>query len=63
MKILVVTPIAKEVDCFLHSCAEQGIRSETMMLGKLPVTHFPALGVIASPSSRPPLAESTNEQW
>ena len=48
MKILVVTPITKEVNCFLHSCAEQGIRSETMMLGKLPVTHFPALGIIVA---------------
>ena len=48
MKILVVTPIAAEVNCFLQSCAEQGIRSETMVLGKLPVTHFPALGVIVA---------------
>jgi adenosylhomocysteine nucleosidase len=48
MKILVVTPIAEEVNCFLHSCAEQGIRSETIVIGKLPVTHFPALGIIVA---------------
>jgi adenosylhomocysteine nucleosidase len=48
MKILVVTPIAEEVNCFLRSCAEQGIRSETMVIGKLPVTHFPALGLIVA---------------
>jgi adenosylhomocysteine nucleosidase len=48
MKILVVIPIAAEVNCFLHSCAEQGIRSETMVVGKLPVTHFPALGILVA---------------
>jgi adenosylhomocysteine nucleosidase len=48
MKILVMTPLAKEVNWLLHSCAEQGIRSETLVLGKLPVTHFPALGIIVA---------------
>lgn len=40
MKILVVTPIAEEINCFLQSCAEQGIQAETMMVGRLPVTLF-----------------------
>jgi adenosylhomocysteine nucleosidase len=40
MKILVVTPIAQEIDCFLQSCAKQGIEAETMMVGRLPVTRF-----------------------
>ena len=48
MKILVVTPLAEEINCLLHSCAEHGIRSETMVVGKLPVTYFPALGVIVA---------------
>jgi adenosylhomocysteine nucleosidase len=48
MKILVVTPIAEEINCFLQSCAEQGIRSETIVVGKLPVTYFSALGVIVA---------------
>jgi adenosylhomocysteine nucleosidase len=48
MKILVVTPIAEEINCFLQSCAEQGIGSETIVVGKLPVTYFSALGVIVA---------------
>jgi adenosylhomocysteine nucleosidase len=48
MKILIVTPIAEEINCFLQSCAEQGIRSETIVVGKLPVTYFSALGVIVA---------------
>lgn len=48
MKILVVPPTAEEVKCFLQSFAEQGIRSETIMVGKLPVTHFLDLGVIVA---------------
>jgi hypothetical protein len=48
MQILVVTPLAAEVACFLQSCVEQGILSETMVMEKLPVTHFPALGAIVA---------------
>lgn len=40
MKILVVTPNANEIDCFLQSCAEQGVRSEVASVGKLSVTLF-----------------------
>jgi hypothetical protein len=48
MTILVVTPIAEEIHCFLQSCAEHGIRAETVVVGKLPVTHFPALGILVA---------------
>lgn len=48
MKILVVMPIVEEIHCFLQSCAEHGIRAETMVVGKLPVTHFPALGILVA---------------
>ena len=48
MKILVVTPIEVEIQCLLHSCAEQGIQAETLVVGKLPATYFAGLGVIVA---------------
>jgi adenosylhomocysteine nucleosidase len=48
MKILVVTPIEAEIKFFLQSCSEQAIRSEAIVIGKLPVTHCPDLRLIVA---------------
>jgi adenosylhomocysteine nucleosidase len=45
MQILVVIPIQEEVDCLRQSCIDQGFQAETAMIGKLPVTRFPALSM------------------
>jgi adenosylhomocysteine nucleosidase len=45
MQILVVTPIQEEIDFFRKSCVEQGFQAETTVIGKLPVTRFPELGM------------------
>ncbi|MCC6166031.1 MAG: 5'-methylthioadenosine/S-adenosylhomocysteine nucleosidase [Caldilineaceae bacterium] len=45
MRNLVVIPTAKEIACFLQSCAGQGIRAESTVVGKLSVTLFPELNM------------------
>jgi len=45
MQILVVIPIQEEVDFLRQSFINQGFQAETMMIGKLPVTRFPELGM------------------
>jgi adenosylhomocysteine nucleosidase len=45
MQILVVTPIQEEVDSLRQSFINQGIQAETTIIGKLPVTRFPELGI------------------
>ena len=48
MQILVVTPIQEEIDFFLQSCAEMDMRSESIVLGKLPVVYFPDLNLLVA---------------
>jgi adenosylhomocysteine nucleosidase len=45
MKILTVIPTQKEFDFFVQGCAEQGLAMETSMLGRMPVTCLPGLGL------------------
>ena len=45
MKILIVTPLQEELDFFLHSCAQRGLRSENSSVGKLPVVRLPELNI------------------
>jgi adenosylhomocysteine nucleosidase len=42
---LIVTPLQKELDFFLSSCARQGLRAENYAIGRLPVARLPALGL------------------
>jgi adenosylhomocysteine nucleosidase len=45
MKILIIIPTQRELDCFLEACLEQGYQAETALTGKLLITHFPALEI------------------
>jgi adenosylhomocysteine nucleosidase len=42
---LIITPLQKELDFFLSSCARQGLQAENSVIGRLPVARFPALGL------------------
>jgi adenosylhomocysteine nucleosidase len=45
MKSLTIIPIRAEFDFFVQSCAEQGLAREPSMLGRLPITYLPSLGL------------------
>ena len=45
MKVLVVTPMQAELDCFLRSCIGRDIATEPGLLGRLPVVRLPALDI------------------
>ena len=45
MKSLTVIPIQAEFDFFVQGCAEQGLAMELSMLGRLPITYLPSLGL------------------
>ena len=45
MKLLIVFPIQKELDFFLHGCLELGLATEAATLGRLAVTDLPSLGL------------------
>ncbi len=42
---LVVTPLQKEFDLFLSSCARRGLQAENIVIGRLPAVRLPALGL------------------
>ncbi len=43
--ILILTPLQKELDFFLSSCARQGLQAKNAVIGRLPAARFPALGL------------------
>ncbi len=43
MKILTVIPTKGELDLFLRACRSQGFQAQSSMIGRLPITCFPAL--------------------
>ncbi|MFA5189379.1 MAG: 5'-methylthioadenosine/S-adenosylhomocysteine nucleosidase [Verrucomicrobiia bacterium] len=45
MKILAIVPTQDEFHYFLQACLEKSYQADTAFTGKLPVTHFPALGI------------------
>lgn len=45
MTILTVIPMQEELDFFLQGCVEQGVATETCVLGRMPVTSIPSLGL------------------
>ena len=49
MKTLVVVPISHEIKYFLLACAKQGIPMEPGVIGRLPVTRLPDLGMTVAP--------------
>ena len=49
MKILIVIPLQEEIDPFLKACSERGVHAEDSVIGKLPVVHFPDLGITLAP--------------
>lgn len=45
MKLLILTPMQEELDLFLRSCTRRGYCAEQGVVGQLPVTRLPELGV------------------
>ena len=45
MNKLIVTPMREELDCLVQGCTKAGFHAERATVGKLPVIHFPDLGV------------------
>lgn len=45
MRILVVLPLQKERDQFLQGCVEQGLETQDGLVGKMPTSRLPQLGI------------------
>jgi len=45
MKILTIIPTHKELNFFLQTCIEKGYQAETVTIGRLSATYFPALEI------------------
>ena len=62
MKILTVTPIQAELDCFVDACREAGYDAEEGSTGKLPLTRFPLLDVTVAPGGLGKVAFAVHTQ-
>jgi adenosylhomocysteine nucleosidase len=48
MNILVVIPLQEELDLFVDGCIEQGLTTDPLWVGQLPVIHLAELGLVVA---------------